>query len=70
MVKPRELNLKSLEQLILAYQDRDRAALEWKSHGGKVVGLLGSDTGRDPCRRRVPAYIPATVPAPSTTGKD
>ena len=41
--KPPELNFKSLQQLILAYRDRDRAALEWKSRGGKVAGLLGSD---------------------------
>jgi benzoyl-CoA reductase/2-hydroxyglutaryl-CoA dehydratase subunit BcrC/BadD/HgdB len=33
----------ALEELVRAYQERDRAALEWKSGGGQVVGCLGSD---------------------------
>ncbi len=32
-----------MEELARAYQERDRAALEWKAQGGQVVGCLGSD---------------------------
>ncbi|MDO9534920.1 MAG: 2-hydroxyacyl-CoA dehydratase family protein [Bacillota bacterium] len=31
------------EKLARAYYERNRAALEWKSRGGKVVGCLGND---------------------------
>ncbi len=38
-----ESNVRAFEQFVLAYHERDRAALEWKSRGGKVVGCLGND---------------------------
>ncbi len=31
------------DELVRAYHERDRAALEWKARGGQVVGCLGSD---------------------------
>lgn len=31
------------DELVRAYRERDRAALEWKATGGQVVGCLGSD---------------------------
>lgn len=31
------------EELVRAYHERERAALEWKEQGGQVVGCLGSD---------------------------
>ncbi|HUV73777.1 MAG TPA: 2-hydroxyacyl-CoA dehydratase, partial [Anaerolineae bacterium] len=30
-------------ELVRAYHERERAALEWKEQGGQVVGCLGSD---------------------------
>lgn len=33
----------ALNELIRAYQDRDRPALQWKKRGGQVIGCLGSD---------------------------
>lgn len=32
-----------LQELVSAYEQRDRVALEWKEQGGQVVGCLGSD---------------------------
>ncbi len=31
------------EELAKAYRERDRAALEWKSRGGQVIGCMGDD---------------------------
>ncbi len=33
----------AFDQLVRAYCERDRAALEWKARGGQVAGCLGSD---------------------------
>ena len=41
MIEPQPSN--AFEELARAYRERERAALEWKAHGGQVVGCLGSD---------------------------